>query len=574
MACEAQEAAKRVAAQASKAKGPVPGAGPRAGWVADHGTVVLDDAGSTVTLRGDTRAYLVEDFTQTTWDRHKYVRLDLHDGPLTIELDMSGVPCGCLACVYAVAMKDPSNDQPNYCDMALSVGPGLHGGPCTEVDLIEANELAMQSAIHTESGGAFGVGRCNRHGCFARAGSPSAPNSMQSLFGPFKTIDTRQPFQLSAQVAESGALTVTLRQEERQAVVFDSHIAGNPQGTGVPSEALRAISAAQGKLAIVASLWAPVDDLSWLNGDCPRCDVAEASFTLSNLRISHKESPPPPEPEPPPNPEPPHPPPRPSSPPPPPPPGMPPPPTPRPLSPPPPPPPTPPPPPSPPPPPPPTPPDTSEFTSVADPSQQANQHLGLMAEEEAAAGTLVGGASIMGRADVSAVWGAQGTVDAHAGGGRASGVLLGGSTGLILLIVLLAAIASTIARWLRATREAKEEKAEREMWALRQQLRTKGGASKASKRAAQAKTDSEEDADEDDEDEEEDLEEPQGERLSSRLSERVPERCSPTTEEDSADSEQLAHEEEVPAVEPARINKTKGKKLPPKKEIKKRAVIY
>jgi hypothetical protein len=141
--------------------------------------------------------------------------------------------------------------------------------------------------------------------------------------------------------------------------------------------------------------------------------------------------------------------------------------------------------------------------------------------------------------------------------------------------VLLAAIASTIARWLRATREAKEEKAEREMWALRQQLRTKGGASKASKRAAQAKTDSEEDANEDDEDEEEDLEEPHGERLSSRLSERVPERCSPTTEEDSADSEQLAHEEEVPAaVEPARINKTKGKKLPPKKEIKKRAVIY
>ena len=45
------------------------------------------------------------------------------------------------------------------------------------------------------------------------------------------------------------------------------HMAGNPQGQGVPANALLATKAAQGKLALVASMWSS-PDLSWLDGEC------------------------------------------------------------------------------------------------------------------------------------------------------------------------------------------------------------------------------------------------------------------------------------------------------------------
>ena len=89
-----------------------------------------------VKLTGNARAFLVQDSLQTSWAEHKYMRLDLSRHPLSFTLDLSGVPCGCLACVYLVAMADPSADDDGYCDMAENVKPGLDGGPCTELDLV------------------------------------------------------------------------------------------------------------------------------------------------------------------------------------------------------------------------------------------------------------------------------------------------------------------------------------------------------------------------------------------------------------------------------------------------------
>ena len=61
-------------------------------------------------LIGPRRAYLVNDHTPTTWKDHSYARLDLRSNPLSFTLDLSQVPCGCFACVYLVAMKDPSEE--------------------------------------------------------------------------------------------------------------------------------------------------------------------------------------------------------------------------------------------------------------------------------------------------------------------------------------------------------------------------------------------------------------------------------------------------------------------------------
>ena len=37
----------------------------------------------------------------------------------------------------------------------------------------------MQSAIHTQTGGAYGSGKCDRNGCYARVGGPQAPFNFQ-----------------------------------------------------------------------------------------------------------------------------------------------------------------------------------------------------------------------------------------------------------------------------------------------------------------------------------------------------------------------------------------------------------
>ena len=283
----------KVSSMASFSRGPVLGAGPKAGWVPDHGNIAVSNGG--LRMQGDSRAYLIEDHTQTKWEKHKYVRFDLQSG-FRFDIDLSNVPCGCLACVYLVVMPDPSPGSPNYCDMGDNLGMGYHGGTCTEIDILEANRHAMQITIHTEKEGSFGSGKCDRNGCFVKVG-PKGPDVLryeygESIRGDRKKIDSSKPFRVTAQVDPSGALTVVLSQDGRQAIVYDRHMAGNPQGHGVPVNALEGTKAAMGKLALVTSLWSASDN-SWLDGSCNECNENEASFLLMNLRTSLAEPPPP-----------------------------------------------------------------------------------------------------------------------------------------------------------------------------------------------------------------------------------------------------------------------------------------
>mmetsp|Transcript_69117 Transcript_69117/g.114902 ORF Transcript_69117/g.114902 Transcript_69117/m.114902 type:complete len:523 (+) Transcript_69117:12-1580(+) len=275
------------------------------GWV--HGKdkpQVLPYRSGALRIEGWMRAYLIKDHGKEHWRAHKYVRFDLRASPLQFTMDLSQVPCGCLACVYFVAMKEPSENTSNYCDMAENVAPGFAGGPCVEVDVLEANRDALQTAIHTENGGSYGSGNCDRNGCFARVGGPQSPSNLQHAFGfgNTYTIDSSHPFDVTASIALNGELEVKLLQEGRSVVAFDHKMAGNPQGNGVPLSSLVALSRSQGRLALVTSMWA--DDLSWLNGPCGACDPEQARFTISHLKIPP--SPPnPPAPPPPPSPSPP-----------------------------------------------------------------------------------------------------------------------------------------------------------------------------------------------------------------------------------------------------------------------------
>lgn len=169
--CAAHEAVLRRSSRASEAEGPVRGAGPTAGWVADHGQMEVDDEGS-LTVRGDTRAYLVEDYTQKHWDDHRYVRMDLADEPLTFDLDLSGVPCGCLATVYVVAMKDPSNDQASP-TLLPSPAPHPPSSPLLLTLPRLASDTPLASPPHIPSARRTSrAAKLLRHGRPHRAGAP------------------------------------------------------------------------------------------------------------------------------------------------------------------------------------------------------------------------------------------------------------------------------------------------------------------------------------------------------------------------------------------------------------------
>ena len=277
------------------AQGPVASIKPTAGWVLDHGKNA-SFMGESLRVTGEARAYLVQDFNKRTGTATSTSASTWTD-PLSFDIDVRNVPCGCLACVYLTAMPDPAFGQPNYCDMAHTLLPGIGGSVCTEIDVLEINNNAAQSAIHTETGGQYGSHRCDQNGCAAMLGGPHSPHStkgQRELYGPQKYIDSNLPFRVQAQVEADGELRVTLFQHGKDALVFDKRLGGNPQGSGVPEDALKATSASMGKLALVASLWQD-SDLSWFDGPgCKRCNLDTASFTISNVRSMPRPKPPPP----------------------------------------------------------------------------------------------------------------------------------------------------------------------------------------------------------------------------------------------------------------------------------------
>jgi len=276
---KSDEVVKSAGVPNARAYGPV--AESSAGWVVENAKHHAPQVSAgEVTISGDTRVYLVQDHSAISWQDHKYVRFDLHEEPLDLTVDLSNVPCGCLACLYLVAPDDPGMTGSNYCDMAENVRPGYGGGTCVELDLFEANNHAMQTAIHTQLGGSYGSGNCDKNGCFARVGGPQSPSHLQNAWGKYKTIDSSRPFNLKAGVDSHGALRVQLSQGSAHVTSFDTHMAGNPQGHGVPQSAQAATRAIQGKLALVASMWSS-PDMSWLDGKgCSQCTLSSASMKI------------------------------------------------------------------------------------------------------------------------------------------------------------------------------------------------------------------------------------------------------------------------------------------------------
>ena len=119
-------------------------------------------------------------------------------------------------------------------DMAENIAPGWEEGVCTEIDLLEANNHAMQTAIHMQTGGEYGSGNCDANGCFARIGGPMAPPELMNAYGEGKKIDTRHPFDVHTSVDTSGAISIILKQDGRLVTSFDHKMAGAHSGSCLP----------------------------------------------------------------------------------------------------------------------------------------------------------------------------------------------------------------------------------------------------------------------------------------------------------------------------------------------------
>jgi len=278
---------------------------PTAGWATDmpgtdHGWSWAQNGG--FGIQGKQRMYLMEDINAPSWWASKYVRFNLLGKTLTFTVDLSGVPCGVVACFYFVALWKPGPGS-SYCD----IQPNFGG--CFEIDVMEANSHAYEASLHTDIGtrNAFD-GTCNLNGCYVNVGKlPYTKSGLKTtdLYGPgAKVIDTTRAFQVTASVSEQGYMNVTLSQEGRFLPHFNRTEAANIPGPGKQNhwklekypkpggiskaEAAKVVAAMKNGVRLVASTWTTADT-NWFDGEScngqPHGDLRGAKISISGLKI-------------------------------------------------------------------------------------------------------------------------------------------------------------------------------------------------------------------------------------------------------------------------------------------------
>jgi len=268
------------------------------------------------------------------WQDVRYEKFDLLGKSLSFTIDLSEVPCGCNAAVYLVKMDAPTSGGSAYCDIQGYDDKSI--GACTELDLIEGNQKALQATLHTAQGKGSD-GRCNQDGCASNWGRDKATDAAYGLPRTKRiarhVIDSSKPLRVTATFEQRRlnwyddagcAFEVRVSQGSTHVQLLDSTRDGNaPRRPARPDEAAKAEAGAgvaantaagvgeatataapqafgradleetyvavRAGLVLVASLWT-TDDLSWLDGGCdaeyPKCTLADARVAVTNLSIA------------------------------------------------------------------------------------------------------------------------------------------------------------------------------------------------------------------------------------------------------------------------------------------------
>ena len=133
----------------------------------------------------------------------KYVLMSLLNQELTVDVDLSALPCGENGAFYLSEMAADGGGGTNagagkgYCDAQCQ------GFCCNEMDILESNSLATAVTPHPCKGNA-----CDKGGC----GYNPYASGQHNFWGPGKTVDTSRPFTVVTKfVASSNRLTQITR---------------------------------------------------------------------------------------------------------------------------------------------------------------------------------------------------------------------------------------------------------------------------------------------------------------------------------------------------------------------------
>jgi cellulase len=165
---------------------------------ADYAAMGVSTSGSAVTLyhyvrSGNTltpaspRIYLLDT------PSNKYVLIPLLNQELSVDVDLSSLPCGENGAFYLSEMaadgKGNAGAGTGYCDAQCQ------GYCCNEMDILEANSMATAMTPHPCKGNT-----CDKGGC----GYNPYAAGQRNFWGPGKTVDTGRPFTVVTQFAGSG----------------------------------------------------------------------------------------------------------------------------------------------------------------------------------------------------------------------------------------------------------------------------------------------------------------------------------------------------------------------------------
>ncbi len=126
-------------------------------------------------------------------DDGKYVLMKLLNQELSVDVDLSALPCGENGAFYFSEMaadgKGNAGAGDGYCDAQCQ------GYCCNEMDILEANAQATAMTPHPCKGN-----NCDKGGC----GYNPYASGQRSFWGPGKTVDTNKPFTVVTQFSASG----------------------------------------------------------------------------------------------------------------------------------------------------------------------------------------------------------------------------------------------------------------------------------------------------------------------------------------------------------------------------------
>lgn len=131
----------------------------------------------------------------------RYVLMSLLNQEISVDVDLSTLPCGENGAFYLSEMAADGSKNPSQFNVGgAGAGNGYcdaqcQGYCCNEFDILEANSMANAFTGHPCKGN-----NCDKGGC----GYNPYASGQRNLWGPGKTVDTSKTFTVVTQFAASG----------------------------------------------------------------------------------------------------------------------------------------------------------------------------------------------------------------------------------------------------------------------------------------------------------------------------------------------------------------------------------